>query len=724
MEIGVEYASSNTGILITQIWSFMIFIEFFFKTCTSVEMVKVFDLQTEAFEPSRNDAYIHWNLQKLLKPEKQVGFEELTVCFRVKLRYFKKDNFFFSYATSDFTTKTLLFARQNDLLLFYYGDVNESSYTEKITTNSSINQWEHYCHVFEHPKYSLYINGKLTGQAQLKRSPKILPMNGSIFVGQKQEKFRGGFDKYQSLSAEMTQINVWSRSLNASEIKAIADCRRNVNGDIITSQSKFEMSKVPHVDVPLESICTRNNNRSFIVFPLLRSYHDATTFCQNNLGLHLFTPVKEEENLELFNISSTFQECFANSLQVTWIGSSDIEEEGVWISQNNKSLVKYTSWSPGEPSGGSDFNCASMEKYNGYWMDAKCLATFCFACQIPQNHIFYLRGLCFFSKPESQFKIYGYKNEQPYFLGFYDLVIYFNTTYWLIWDRDSNTTLAYLDALYPFGRKSWTFEDKFCSYKTPNKLFNLSFSSCLDHQFMCYNGPCIPLGKRCNIFMDCDDGSDEEGCSFIDFPKNYKNQNPPPGNVKNEPLKIQISIDIRKISNIDDISSTFSAEFYVHCQWQDRTLKYRNLRHNKSLNKLNEQTSAIIWKPKISFLNIDEGEWKILDEAVYMEVIGESSPYNFNELEMDENYDNSSVILVQKQLHLGRFSCQFKFFNYPFDSQTCFINIIMLMNPETFLKFENDSIIYTGLSLLPKHEISNFETHLVSIEEYSAVKVL
>ena len=55
-----------------------------------------------------------------------------------------------------------------------------------------------------------------------------------------------------------------------------------------------------------------------------------------------------------------------------------------------------------------------------------------------------------------------------------------------------------------------------------------SKTKCKENEFSCTKGTCIPLSKRCDEEMDCEDFIDEDKCVLVDIDKNYKVENAPP----------------------------------------------------------------------------------------------------------------------------------------------------------------------------------------------------
>ena len=69
-----------------------------------------------------------------------------------------------------------------------------------------------------------------------------------------------------------------------------------------------------------------------------------------------------------------------------WLGISDNDKEGEWVSLHTKVEMSYTVWGDSEPNGGRYANCAMMWRKNGLWNDVKCTKKYRYLCKKRHVH--------------------------------------------------------------------------------------------------------------------------------------------------------------------------------------------------------------------------------------------------------------------------------------------------------------------------------------------------
>ena len=113
---------------------------------------------------------------------------------------------------------------------------------------------------------------------------------------------------------------------------------------------------------------------------------------------------------------------------------------------------------------------------------------------------------------------------------------------------------------------------------------------------------------RCNSDPGCHDLSDEFDCQIINPGKSYQSFIAPPsqsGSYDEDKVVIDVSADIVSILDIDEISSIFHVQFFLHFSWYDPRLTFFNLKTDTGLNALSPSEKQMIWVPSLVFANTE-----------------------------------------------------------------------------------------------------------------------
>ena len=148
--------------------------------------------------------------------------------------------------------------------------------------------------------------------------------------------------------------------------------------------------------------------------------------------------------------------------------------------------------------------------------------------------------------------------------------------------------------------------DHYCSGEEGTAV--LSLTHCTDDQFTCNNGLCVDISDRCDSNPGCHDLSDEFHCKIINPGKSYQSFIAPPsqsGSYDEDKVVIDVSADIVSILDIDEISSIFHVQFFLHFSWYDPRLTFFNLKTDTGLNALSPSEKQMIWVPSLVFANTE-----------------------------------------------------------------------------------------------------------------------
>lgn len=365
-------------------------------------------------------------------------------------------------------------------------------------------------------------------------------MTGMIVLGQEQDDFGGGFVQEEMFFGSLSQMNIWSRALSHREIRDLVSCKMELHGDIFSTDiDSMENYNVTESFSFLKDLC--NDDQNFVIFPDVLDFADAMDFC-GKTGGPVYTPRSCKESSESFyNQTLQFIDHCPDSF---WIGVTDIVEEGIWRQAGSERLATTSFGFP--PNGKESENCASIRMETKLWDDRSCHHPHrCFTClALPQRPLVF-RGLCFKIPERTYFEVLGYKNDKPYFHGYYGYVIYLAEGKWLLKDVAENVILASglpsTGYKYPIGRHRWMTHTKVCGFRKDEDI-ELSMSTCNSSEIVCSDGHCVAVVARCDGRYQCPDHSDENSCKIIHFPEGYRRQLAPEPKDPSIPDRINMTI--------------------------------------------------------------------------------------------------------------------------------------------------------------------------------------
>ena len=154
------------------------------------------------------------------------------------------------------------------------------------------------------------------------------------------------------------------------------------------------------------------------------------------------------------------------------------------------------------------------------------------------------------------------------------------------------------------------------------------------------------------------------------IPDAYQSDLPPVSNVT-------LDMKVYEIVEISETSNTITLRFRLQLNWKDSRLTFVNLRNDKSINVIPRDERNQIWRPdliytnSISTMNADQDGIIIIEKEsdAFLEVV--DGIYT-NKLYRGDGHS----LRYEKKLTM-KFSCFYKLYYYPFDTQTCTIGIML-----------------------------------------------
>ncbi|ROT69697.1 hypothetical protein C7M84_012080 [Penaeus vannamei] len=663
-----------------------------------VRCVSVLEFQKDNMPTTDSFAYLDL---KELEIQKQ-NTRTVTVCVWIRPAYFRRATFLLSYSTGK-----SIEGKDNMLALIIYPKsfrmVIHGSSQPHVPVNMFPGRWVHICAVTDGRYYTGYVRG--TQVMRKRKTAKSVPLNGTLLIGQDQDDILKGFNKYQSYSGDVTLLGIWGEVLEPEQIRAMASCSREANGNIVSWRSMWKRSEqVKSYEIAKEELCKRE--KSFYIFPESLTYRESTKLC-SKAGLTLALPRSLREEERLYGQAERFvPQCrlSASAHSFLWLGARKSPNQRDVFTDAAGWVLNYTHFVL--PFVRSQMCAALIEGPVFGWNDVSCEDRFCVACEERDGPpLFSIRGLRDGDDWASMEFVLDQEDpdDSLYLRGLDKYTIKRGDpkggALWQLRDVWRNVTVGSSHEPYPFGTKLWG----------PRHII-LTLTACSEGDFTCADGSCIPIESRCDLRVDCEDASDEEKCSKVSRPKGYLASLPPPSLHASDALGIQVSVSISSISEIEALRSFVALGLTLKMSWYDSRLSFENLQDLEDINGVQPKSST--WIPSYIFENADLSGSFGDNSHLLVRKVGSPLEDNKERFLPDRLYSGGENPLVLQERKPLTFSCHMNLRLFPFDTQKCRLVLRLTSAPLSLLAFTKISVEYTGDTNLPEFIVKGLEASI------------
>lgn len=418
---------------------------------------------------------------------------------------------------------------------------------------------------------------------------------GLFYIGQEQDLHGGGLNKRQSLRADLVEYMFFDKALSEDVMRRFTLCQDIA--DIVTPiihmnnvDEDFTVGEdiTTNATVKREETCLSKEGYT-IYFPEKRTFRDSSRICHAVAG-QVFIPENEETNWELFYRAQPFEDvCKSDSTDTTWVGSKYEAAQEMLVSYQTGNKLEFSKF-VGQPSRAK--TCASMytslndaEYWFGKWKAKDCDSVMCVCCQVTKVHIMHMRGLCTRSLFDGSYFLYDEVNGKPVFNGLrYSIIQWVNapddpiTGFWelsVVGQRETRGRMKMSSkSEYPIGIKEWILEGDEC----PSTTAKLAITTCGLGQYTCRDGTCVDISHRCDLALQCPDGSDENGCQNLVLPPGYMRNIPPPKTDDSSPVQVLMAVVLGPVKAFEIIKFKMTLDMTVTFTWYDSRIKFQNLK--------------------------------------------------------------------------------------------------------------------------------------------------
>ena len=152
------------------------------------------------------------------------------------------------------------------------------------------------------------------------------------------------------------------------------------------------------------------------------------------------------------------------------------------------------------------------------------------------------------------------------------------------------------------------------------------------------------------------------------------------------------------IQDIQEVAQYLEVKFMINLQWKDARLLYYNIKPDENMNALTLDEQLSLWTPTIIFWNTKEQLRTINDKNTFANIKqnGNGSIIDKSVNEDIEVFDGSENMISLSKVYSIQFFCEYNMAWYPFDVQTCHVEMIMDGVLENYADLIPGEVNFTG----------------------------
>ena len=179
------------------------------------------------------------------------------------------------------------------------------------------------------------------------------------------------------------------------------------------------------------------------------------------------------------------------------------------------------------------------------------------------------------------------------------------------------------------------------------------------------------------------------------------------------------------IQDIQEVSQYIEVKFELSLQWKDARVLYYNIKPNEEMNTLTMDEQLSLWTPTLVFWNTKHQLRTMNDKNTFASIRQEG---NGSMIEKETNEDimvfqGSENSILLSRVYSIKFYCEYNMAWYPFDIQTCRIDLVMDGVLENYADLIPGELVFSGPKELTQYFVRSFEIKKDSIQTKSAVTV-
>ena len=165
------------------------------------------------------------------------------------------------------------------------------------------------------------------------------------------------------------------------------------------------------------------------------------------------------------------------------------------------------------------------------------------------------------------------------------------------------------------------------------------------------------------------------------------------------------------IQDIQEVGQYVELKFKISLEWLDTRVLFYNLKNDTKLNSLSLEEQLSLWNPKLVFLNTKKELRTVSDETTLASIQRKGKGTIIGK---EVNEDIETFLGVDNPIRMSRvysiqFYCDYQMHWYPFDQQTCEIQLIMDGVLDSYADLLPGILEFSGPKELTQYFVMNYQ---------------
>ena len=179
------------------------------------------------------------------------------------------------------------------------------------------------------------------------------------------------------------------------------------------------------------------------------------------------------------------------------------------------------------------------------------------------------------------------------------------------------------------------------------------------------------------------------------------------------------------IQDIQEVAEYMELKFQISLQWVDARVLFYNIKPDEEMNSLSLEEQLALWTPTIVFWNTKQQLRTANDENTFASIKQEGKG---SVIEKSVNEDINVFKGSENSIHMSRvysiqFYCRYDMAWYPFDIQTCYIQMITDGVLQRYADLIPGDVVFSGPKELTQYFVQDYDIRNSTIGKKAAVVV-